>query len=82
MFALSAINGPVAVDRIASLTPPVAAAYATRTPRTLARDLAFVSNAGLVERTREGYRARKDVILAFLPLRHPGNEGGRRENGC
>lgn len=70
LFALSGAGGPVAFDRITSLTPKVAAAYATRTTRTLARDLAALTKTDLVERTPRGYRAKIEIIFAFLPLRH------------
>ncbi len=70
VFALSGAGVPVALDRIASLTPQVAAAYATRSVRTLARDLAALTKTKLVERTPAGHRARPEIILAFLPLRH------------
>jgi Fic family protein len=70
VFALSAANRTVPAETLTSLTPEIAAAYATRTPRTLLRDLATLTSLGLVERKTEGYRAKVETILAFLPLRH------------
>ena len=39
------------------------------TVRTLARDLNALVELGLVERSALGYSPRKDVLVAFLPLR-------------
>jgi DeoR/GlpR family transcriptional regulator of sugar metabolism len=36
------------------------------------RDVAELQRRGLVERTAEGVRARKELILAFLPWRKRG----------
>ena len=48
------------------LSPGIAAAYAKVTERTLNRDIADLEEIGLVERTRTGIRARKEIILGFL----------------
>lgn len=74
VFALSGAGGVVPPDRLTLLTPQVAAAYATRTPRTLGRDIKAVMAAGLVERMQGGYRAKLETILGFLPLRHRPNQ--------
>jgi Fic family protein len=65
---LSASSEPVPLAALRELTPRLAAAYAGKTPRTLSRDVNTLVEMGLVERTNGGVRARREVILAFLPL--------------
>lgn len=66
---LSAQREPVAKAAIPELTPQLAAAYATKTMKTLTRDLNALVKEGFIELTLGGYRARKESILAFLPIR-------------
>ena len=47
----------------------MAAAYATKAAKTLSRDLSALIEMDLLELTPAGYRAKKETILAFLPLR-------------
>lgn len=54
-------------NELKSLTPELAALYATKGPRTLSRDLNRLSDAGLVHRCRLGWRANQFLIRAFLP---------------
>jgi len=58
---------PVAVGKITELTPRLAKTYAGISAKTLQRDLAAVEEMELVERKPEGVRARRELILAFLP---------------
>ncbi len=52
------------------VSPEVATLYARKTAKTLSRDINALIDMGLVEwREGEGYRAKKETILAFLPLR-------------
>jgi hypothetical protein len=53
------------------------AEYAETTVRTLERDLATLEEMELITRGPSGYRARKELALAFLPRRRdiPGQEG-------
>ncbi len=51
---------------VAGLTPQLAQMYARTGPRTLARDLNRLEDAGLIEVTREGVRPRIDLMSAFL----------------
>jgi len=67
---LSSSRKPVTLEKVALLTPRLAAAYATKRPRTVIRDLNRLIEMGLVQLTKAGYRARKRSILAFLPLTH------------
>lgn len=66
---LSLAAGFVPVWKVAEISPRVAKEYASKTGRTLFRDLKELEQAGLVERTAEGVRARREIILAFLPWR-------------
>lgn len=70
---LSAIATPVPLAKITETTPRLAKAYATKSPKTLQRDLAELEKLGIVERTAEGIRAKREIILAFLPLRANAN---------
>lgn len=60
-------NEPVPRGELALLSPRVAAAYAKMTEKALSRDLNLLIDQKLVSRTPKGYRARKELILAFLP---------------
>ena len=62
----------VPVDGLAMLTPELAKTYARRGAKTLARDVAALIEAGLIERTESGVRAKRELILAFLPRRKSG----------
>ncbi len=67
---LSHNSESVPIDKIQHLTPKLAAAYAKKNPRTVARDLNKLSEMGLIESGPKGYRAKMERILAFLPLTH------------
>ena len=57
------------IGRIRELTPRLAKAYAGKTPKTVQRDLNALAEMGLIARDGRKVRARREVILAFLPLR-------------
>ncbi len=57
------------VGTIAELTPRLAKAYAGKTSKTVQRDLNALVEMGLIIRDGRRVRARREVILAFLPLR-------------
>ena len=65
---LSKQDQPVRRGDIAMLSVALNEAY-RGTVRTLARDLNALVELGLVERSALGYSPRKDVLVAFLPLR-------------
>lgn len=67
---LSRSMEPVPLEKIPQMTPRLAAAYATKNPRTVIRDLIKLTEMGLVEFSPTGYRAMKEKILAFLPFAH------------
>jgi hypothetical protein len=56
------------------MSPELADAYAGKTQRTMTRDLNILKDMELIERKRGAVRARREVILAFLPWRH--DQGG------
>lgn len=60
---------PVRKKDLLELSARVAAAYAGKTEKTLTRDLGALQEQGLIERTPEGFRARDEMIFAFLPPR-------------
>jgi hypothetical protein len=54
---------------VRELSPKLSAMYADKTDKTIMRDLNELCKAELIEKTDEGYRARRELILAFLPAR-------------
>lgn len=65
---VAALPGDQAVPRsdVAGLTPQLAQLYARTGPRTLARDLNRLKNAGLIDIDQNGVRARIDLMTTFL----------------
>jgi hypothetical protein len=49
------------------LTPKIAKLYAGAGPRVLSRDLNRLERLDLIRRAGREYRARAEVVLAFLP---------------
>jgi len=69
VLALSYEEGPAARRDIPRLSPELAVAY-SGTQRMLSRDLNTLERFGLVEQAGRGFwRARREQILAFRPLR-------------
>lgn len=64
---LSATGEATSMKAIPELTPRLARLYAPVSERTLSRDLAVLEREKLLEHTDAGYRARKEIILAFRP---------------
>ena len=60
---------PITLVEIANLTPALAASYATKTRKTLTRDIHALLEMGLIKPKGGGYRAAMGTILAFLPGR-------------
>lgn len=54
---------------LSKISPEVAKLYATTGPKTLPRDLTTLRKMGLLDRRGNTYRAKKEIILAFLPVR-------------
>jgi Fic family protein len=59
--------GTVPAGKLSLLTPTIARAYATKTPKTLSRDINALKELDLVEETASGIRARVEAVRAFLP---------------
>lgn len=66
---LSGQAEPIQPGKIMELTPRIARAYARKTSKTLQRDMNALVAMGIVERSSKGVRARREIILAFLPWR-------------
>ena len=62
---------PMRRQQLRRLTPRLAEAYATKTDKTLSRDLNALEKMDLVRRSPEGVVANREKILAFLPLSGP-----------
>ena len=60
------------IATITELTPRLAKAYASKTPKTLQRDLNELTQQALIERDGRKVRARRELIFAFLPLKKRG----------
>ncbi|MBM4123645.1 MAG: Fic family protein [Nitrospira sp.] len=68
VIAISSYDQLVPVQKLLEERPRVANAYATRTSKTLTRDLNALVDKGLVEQVANKYRAKKEVMLAFRPV--------------
>ena len=64
---LSQLPAPIPFSKLSEVSPRIAAAYARKTTKTLSRDVNTLLNMGLIVKEKDGYRARKELILAFLP---------------
>lgn len=69
LLALSGVEGVTPVSKLRYLSPVLAEMYAGKTSKTLTRDVNALTQKGLVERSAAGIRARREMILAFLPKR-------------
>jgi hypothetical protein len=66
---LSDKNGFVPLDKIREISPRITLAYAKKSNKTLRRDLDKLKTFELVEETQNGFKAKSEKILAFLPPR-------------
>jgi Fic family protein len=66
---LSQLPAWVRVAELPALSKRLAEAYAGRTGKTLSRDVNALVQMELLERSKQGVRARKEIIMAFLPAR-------------
>jgi hypothetical protein len=64
---LSQCTRPLPFSELSQVSPRIAAAYARKTAKTLSRDVKALIQMGLLAQEPDGFRARKDLILAFLP---------------
>jgi Fic family protein len=65
--------------KLPGLTPGLAEAYASKKSKTVTRDLNALEQRGLIERGLGGYRARREIMLSFMPRVAPGTENDRDE---
>jgi len=65
---ISRVSRPVPLQFLQKTLPAVAIAYAGKTYKTLTRDITELIHVGLIEKTQEGLRAKKQVIKAFMLL--------------
>lgn len=66
VLALSEQDQPVPRSQIGEINPRVAREYAHASQKMISRDLNYLIEKELVERTRSGYSARKQLMQAFL----------------
>jgi Fic family protein len=59
----------VVTSDIPMLSPSLAASYATKQGKTVSRDVNALVGRGLIEKRGAKIRARREIILAFLPPR-------------
>lgn len=68
---LSRTTEYVPVLEVRHISPRIAEAYADKTDKTVKRDINVLENMNLVERTLKGVRAKREIVLAFLPPKRP-----------
>jgi Fic family protein len=73
---LSLATDAVPLQKLPEISPRLAAAYARKTLKTLTRDVNELVRANLIEKSERGYRARRETILAFLPVTGGSAAGG------
>lgn len=79
LLGLSTKNEVVSFQNLRNI-PQIARKYATTTDKTMVRDLNYLIKEDFVERSANGYRAMKEEILYFLPIRRlEPEEGGAEE---
>jgi Fic family protein len=66
---LSLQKDPVPLSKLNHVSPRIAAIYATKTSRTLRRDVEELMSANLIRQDENGYVANKEIMLSFLPER-------------
>ncbi len=71
-------NDWVGISEVRTLSPRLAADYAVKTAKTVQRDLNALSAMGLIVREGNKIRARREVILSFLPVRSTPAQGAAK----
>lgn len=79
VLALGRAPSPIPTGKLKQVAPEVAEKYAQVEDRTLYRDLKELLDMELIEEVAEGYKARKDVILAMLPRAKKGDVEKQRD---
>jgi Fic family protein len=65
---LAAAGRPVPPAELPALSPQLAQTYAGKSAKTLARDAQALIALGLAEKTAAGFRARREIVSAFLSV--------------
>ena len=73
---LSEHHEPVPIGEVRRVSARIAEAYATKGEKTLSRDVNRLLALGLIEKTLEGIRARRETMRAFLPASAGLADGG------
>lgn len=60
---------PTRISKLPEISTRLAAAYAGKTRKTLSRDVNQLEAMGLLEKSSRGVRAKREIILSFLPAR-------------
>ncbi len=60
---------PIPLDKLSEISPRTMKAYVNKTTKTLTRDMHALIGMGLIQKTEEGYRTNRELILAFLPTK-------------
>lgn len=66
---LSRCDGPVPRSGIRTISPRIAEGYSGKTDKTVKRDLNFLENMEMIVKEPAGYRARAELMAAFLPMK-------------
>ncbi len=69
LLDLSQAESAISLAEVREVSPRVAALYSGMSDQTLERDLNVLIEMKLAEKTKSGFRARKESILSFLPFR-------------
>ena len=69
LLDISRKEEPVKISEILMLTPRITLAYSKKSGMTLNRDINKLIQMELLEKTEKGLRARKEIILSFLPVK-------------
>lgn len=65
LLALGSVAAPIAQSEIPELNPVLARLYAGVSQKTLKRDVDALEELGTLQRTDQGVRARREVVLGF-----------------
>lgn len=63
---LSNFAEPVPLSKVSHISPRLAEEYAKKSDKTIKRDIILLEDMGLVEQTKKGVRAKKELMAAFL----------------
>lgn len=75
VLALSQDGKMVQTSKISTLTPELAREYSGKTPKTVNRDINTLIKEGMIEKKKGLVRAKREMILAFLPWRNTAPPG-------